>query len=178
MLCMAQVKAHGLATVETPAPLRQPHGTYGFGFKDPEGRNSPSSAASGTTPTPRISADRPRKLSHINLNAGASDADRRLLREALGFSLVRHHQAAALSSCNSDHHSVVVGFSGGATVNHLAFEMPDLDTVMRGAGRMRDARPRHRMGPRPPRTRQQCFCYFLGPEDFPIEYTARCSRSI
>src|SRR5215469_4423274 len=31
----AQVLAHGLKTVETPMQLRQPHGDYGFGFKDP-----------------------------------------------------------------------------------------------------------------------------------------------
>lgn len=34
-----QVVAHGLKTIDPPGKLRQLHGDYGFGFKDPEGRN-------------------------------------------------------------------------------------------------------------------------------------------
>ena len=135
----AQVREHGLATIDPPAPLRQPHGAYGFGFKDPEGRNVAVVCGVDDHTDSADRPDQPRKLSHINLNAGASDATVTCLCEALGFTLTDTTKRLRFLSCNSDHHSVVVGFSGGPTLNHLAFEMTDLDATMRGAGRMRDA---------------------------------------
>ena len=71
---------------------------------------------------------------------------------------------------------MVVGFSGGPTLNHLAFEMPDLDAVMRGAGRMRDAGHAVEWGPGRHGPGNNVFCYFLGPEDFPIEYTSEMQQ--
>jgi catechol 2,3-dioxygenase len=66
----------------------------------------------------------------------------------------------------------VVGRHARATLNHVAFDVPDLDSVMRGAGRMRDhgypiewGVGRHGAG-------NNVFAYFAGPEEFPIEYTA------
>ena len=62
--------------------------------------------------------------------------------------------------------------SDANTLNHIAFVMPDLDAVMRGAGRMSDAGwpiewgvGRHGPG-------NNVFSYFVGPDDFVIEYTA------
>ena len=172
----AQVKAHGLATIDPPAPLRNPHGAYGFGFKDPEGRNVAVVCGVADHAERADQPDRPRKLSHINLNADASDATIACLREALGFSLSDTTKRLRFLSCNSDHHSVVVGFSGGPTLNHLAFEMPDLDAVMRGAGRMRDNGRPIEWGPGRHGPGNNVFCYFLGPEDFPIEYTSEMQQ--
>jgi catechol 2,3-dioxygenase len=70
----------------------------------------------------------------------------------------------------------VVGFAGGPTLNHLAFEMPDLDAVMRGAGRMRDHGHEIEWGPGRHGPGNNVFCYFLGPEEFPIEYTAEMQQ--
>ena len=172
----AQVRAHGLATIDPPAPLRQPHGAYGFGFKDPEGRNVAVVCGVDDHADNADRPDQPRKLSHINLNADASDATVACLREALGFSLSDTSKRLRFLSCNSDHHSVVVGFAGGPTLNHLAFEMPDLDAVMRGAGRMRDAGHGIEWGPGRHGPGNNVFCYFLGPEDFPVEYTSEMQQ--
>ncbi len=172
----AQVTAHGLTAVEAPAPLRQPHGAYGFGFKDPEGRNIAVVCGVRDHTDSAGDRDRPGKLSHINLNAGDSDATIACFREALGFTLTDTTRKLRFLSCNSDHHSVVVGFSGGPTLNHLAFEMPDLDSVMRGAGRMRDNGRGIEWGPGRHGAGNNVFCYFLGPEDFPIEYTSEMQQ--
>ncbi len=171
-----QVLAHGLKTVETPAPLRQPHGDYGFGFKDPEGRNvaivcGVKDHADGADRT-----DLPRKLSHININAGDSDATFLFYRDALGFTLTDTTNRLRFLSCNSDHHSVVLGFTGGATLNHIAFEVPDLELVMRGAGRMRDDGRDIEWGPGRHGPGNNVFCYFLGPEDMPVELTAEMQQ--
>jgi catechol 2,3-dioxygenase-like lactoylglutathione lyase family enzyme len=172
----AQVLAHGLTTVDPPARLRQPHGDYGFGFKDPEGRNIAivcgvtDHADAGDRP------DRPRKLSHVNVNAGDSDATLACYRDALGFTLTDTTARLRFLSCNSDHHSMVLGFTGGATLNHIAFEMPDLDSVMRGAGRMRDDGRAIEWGPGRHGPGNNVFCYFLGPEDMPLELTAEMQQ--
>jgi hypothetical protein len=52
-----------------------PGGGYGFGFKDPEGRNLAVACGGeqrGEAPAP----DRPHKVTHINLNAADYDAPR------------------------------------------------------------------------------------------------------
>jgi catechol 2,3-dioxygenase len=79
-------------------------------------------------------------------------------------------------SCNADHHSVVLGFTGGTTLNHIAFELPDFDAVMRGAGRMRDDGRPIEWGPGRHGPGNNVFCYFLGPEGLPVEYTAEMQQ--
>ncbi len=172
----AQVLAHGLKTVDPPATLRQPHGAYGFGFKDPEGRNIAIVCGVKDHADGADKPDRPRKLSHVNVNCGDSDATLACYCDALGFTLTDTTARLRFLSCNSDHHSMVLGFTGGATLNHIAFEMPDLDSVMRGAGRMRDDGRAIEWGPGRHGPGNNVFCYFLGPEDIPLELTAEMQQ--
>ena len=39
--------------------------------------------------------------------------------------------------CNADHHSLAFGRVGGTALNHVAFDIGDLDGEMRAAGRMK-----------------------------------------
>jgi catechol 2,3-dioxygenase len=172
----AQVRAHGLTTVDPPGRLRQPHGDYGFGFKDTEGRNIAIVCGVNDHADSADKPDRPRKLSHVNVNAGDSDATLACYRDALGFTLTDTTTRLRFLSCNADHHSVVLGFTGGATLNHIAFEMPDLDSVMRGAARMRDHDRAIEWGPGRHGPGNNVFCYFLGPEDMPVELTAEMQQ--
>jgi catechol 2,3-dioxygenase len=59
-----------------------------------------------------------------------------------------------------------------ATLNHIAFEMPDLDSVMRGAGRMKDLGYPIEWGVGRHGPGNNVFAYFAGPDELPIEYTA------
>lgn len=172
----AQVAAHGLKTIDPPARLRQPHGDYGFGFKDPEGRNIAIVCGVKDHADTADKPDRPRKLSHVNINAGDSEATFACYRDALGFKLTDTTRRLRFMSCNGDHHSMVLGFAGGPTLNHVAFEMPDLESVMRGAGRMRDDGRGLEWGPGRHGPGNNVFCYFLGPEDMPVEYTAEMQQ--
>ena len=172
----AQVLAHGLKTVDPPAPLRQPHGDYGFGFKAPEGRNVAIVCGVADHADAADRPDRPRKLSHVNVNAGDSEATFACYRDALGFTLTDATARLRFLSCNADHHSMVLGFTGGPTLNHIAFEMPDLESVMRGAGRMRDDGRAIEWGPGRHGPGNNVFCYFLGPEDMPVELTAEMQQ--
>jgi catechol 2,3-dioxygenase len=172
----AQVVALGLESIEAPAALRQPHGAYGFGFKDPEGRNIAVVCGVDDHADAGDKPDRPRKLSHINLNTGDSEATFACFRDGLGFTLSDTTRKMRFVSCGSDHHSMVLGFSGGPTLNHVAFEMPDLESIMRGAGRMRDDGRGIEWGPGRHGPGNNVFCYFLGPEDVPVEYTAEMQQ--
>ena len=172
----AQVVAHGLKAVDPPGRLRPPHGVYGFGCKDPEGRNIAIVCGVNDHADIADRPDRPRKLSHVNINTGDSDATLACYRDALGFRLTDTTTRLRFLSCNSDHHSMVLGFTGGPTLNHIAFEMPDLDSVMRGAGRLRDDGRAIEWGPGRHGPGHNVFCYFLGPEDMPLEYTAEMQQ--
>jgi catechol 2,3-dioxygenase-like lactoylglutathione lyase family enzyme len=160
------------ARCETPHPVDGPGGGYGFGFTDPEGRNLAVICEVADHRDSADIADRPRKIAHVNVNSVDLAATSRFLVDVLGFRLI--DETVALSffhADNSDHNSMVVGRHMRATLNHVAFDMPDLDSVMRGAGRMRDygypiewGVGRHGAG-------NNVFAYFAGPEEFPIEYT-------
>ena len=54
--------------------------------------------------------------------------------------------------------------------------MPDLDSVMRGAGRMKDAGYATEWGPGRHGPGDNAFNYFVGPFDVVIEYTAEVQQ--
>ncbi|HXF55887.1 MAG TPA: VOC family protein [Hyphomicrobiaceae bacterium] len=169
----AAVRAAAVGPVEPPGAWRGPGRGYGFGFKDPEGRNFAIVAEVADHQGPgEDKPDRPRKVAHVNLNAADCEGTCRFLIDVLGFRLSDETVQARFVRCDSSHNNLVIGTKGPTTLNHVAFEMPDLDSVMRGAGRMRDngypiewGVGRHGPG-------NNVFAYFLGPEEFPIEYTA------
>jgi len=172
----ARVQAHGVTAIDPPAALTFPGGGYGFGFRDLEGRNYAVVGGVTDHTDAEDRADRPRKLSHVNLNTTDNDVSSAVLTEALGFRLSDETKVFRFLRCNTDHHSMVMAFGGGPTLNHIAFEMPDLDSVMRGAGRMRDHGYPIEWGPGRHGPGRNVFCYFLGPEEIPIEYTGEMQQ--
>src|SRR5450432_1759370 len=111
-----QVVAHGLKSIDAPGALRQPHGDYGFGFKDPEGRNIAVVCGVQDHADAADHPDRPRKLSHININSGDPDATLACYRDVLGLTISDTTRKFHFLSCNADHHNMVLGFTGGATL--------------------------------------------------------------
>ena len=80
-------------------------------------------------------SDRPRQIAHVNLNALNFDASHRFFTETLGFRLIDENAPLWFLHCDtSEHSSIVLAKTGLATLNHIAFEMPDFDSVMRGMG--------------------------------------------
>ncbi len=113
----------------------------------------------------------PYRLSHVNLNCKDIDATRAFFERALGFTLTDRSKMMAFLRCNNDHHAVVLADSGIDGMNHIAFMMPDTESVMRGSGRMVDhgypigwGVGRHGPG-------DNVFAYFEDPTGFVIEYT-------
>lgn len=172
----AQLRAAGVTAIEPPGALATPGGGYGFGFQDREARNFAIVCDVADHTDAGDQPDRPRKLSHVNLNSGEHDASFALMRDALGFRLSDETGHFRFLRCNADHHSVVLAFKRAATLNHIAFEMPDLDAVMRGAGRLRDAGFPIEWGPGRHGPGANVFCYFCGPEEMPLEYTSEMQQ--
>ena len=167
----AQVKVHGAGAIDPPTPLAWPGGGYGFGCKDREGRNYAVVTGVADHADCADKPDHPRRLSHVNLNTGDNDATFAFFRDALGFTLSDTTRRFRFIRCNADHHCMVLAFHDWPSLNHIAFEMPDLDSVMRGAGRMIDHGYPIEWGPGRHGPGQNVFCYFCGPEELPLEYT-------
>jgi catechol 2,3-dioxygenase-like lactoylglutathione lyase family enzyme len=114
----------------------------------------------------------PLRLAHVNLNCTDLEATTHFFEAALGFQMTDRSKAMSFLRCNSDHHAVVLADSGVNGLNHVAYLMPEFDSVMCGSGRMIDhgypigwGVGRHGPG-------NNIFAYFLDPSGFVVEYTA------
>ncbi len=158
--------------VPAPKALSSPGGGWGFGFKDPEGRNiwvvcDVADHADGAD-----IPDRPRKIAHVNVNSADHPACVKFFCEALGFRVIDETGGLLFMHCdNPDHNSLVISKETRSTINHVAFETPDIDSIMRGAGRLRDAGYPMEWGIGRHGAGNNVFAYFAGPEEFPIELT-------
>jgi catechol 2,3-dioxygenase-like lactoylglutathione lyase family enzyme len=159
--------------LEAPHQVGTPGGGLGFGFSDTEGRNYGAVCEvvdhddSGNQP------DRPRKIAHVNINSADAPKTANFLTAVLGFKLIDASGPLSFFHCgNTDHNSMVLAAGTKPTLNHIAFELPDLDSVMRGAGRMRDAGYPIEWGVGRHGAGNNVFAYFAGPEELPLEYTA------
>ncbi len=166
-----------IGAVREPVALAGPGGGYGFAFKDAEGRNLAVVCDVADHRDCADIADRPRKIAHVNINSLDHAATSAFFIEGLGFRMIDETGGLKFMNCdNPDHNSIVISKDGRKTVNHVAFEAPDLDSVMRGAGRMKDngypiewGIGRHGAG-------NNVFAYFAGPEEFPIELTGEIQQ--
>ena len=174
-LLHARAKNAGAAQIGAPAAVREPGGGYGFAFLDPEGRAVRVVAEDSRHADAGMAPDRPAKITHIVLNTPRQEEAAAFWTEALGFE-VSDRSLLTFIRCNSDHHSVAFHPGDSSTLHHIAFEMDGIDSVMRGAGRMRDAGHPIEWGLGRHGPGNNVFAYFVGPDDFVIEYTAEIEK--
>ena len=156
-----------------PAKLTGAGGGYGFGCKDPDGRNLAFVCEAADHADSADRPDRPRKIAHVNLNARDFDASLAFFTGALGFRVIDDNAPLWFLHCaNSDHSSIVLAKTNLPTLNHVAFEMAEFDSVMRGMGRMKDNGYPIEWGPGRHGPGDNVFAYFCGPDEVPLEYTA------
>jgi hypothetical protein len=96
--------------------------------------------------------------------------------EVLGFGVSDRTKMMTFLRCNRKHHSVAYARAGVSSLNHIAFEMQDLEAVMRGIGRMRDAGHACAWGPGRHGPGNNVFGYFVAPFGAVIEYTAEVAE--
>jgi catechol 2,3-dioxygenase len=168
--------AVGPAAAGKPAPIAEPGGGHGFAFVDPEGRVFRAIAGDARHADAGDVRGRPRELAHVVLNSADVPRATAFFVAHLGFRLTDQTRMMDFATCNDHHHNVAFAHADAATLNHIAFEVPDLESVMRGAGRLRDHGYRIEWGVGRHGPGNNVFAYFIGPEDFVVEYTAEVER--
>jgi catechol 2,3-dioxygenase len=167
----ARAQEAGCEVIRIPAPSSAPSGGISFLVREPQGCVM-EFVHGDRTKSARVIADRPERLAHVNINSTGVDALSAFYQQTLGFRLSDRSKLMAFLCCNSDHHAIVVAEAPRNGLNHVAFLMPDLESVMRASGRMVDhgfpigwGVGRHGPG-------DNVFAYFVDPTGAVIEYTA------
>ena len=161
-------------TIISPiGPLtKNPAGGTGLTLRDPHGRIFQVVHGDTRVEDRGTQKDRPIRLTHVVLNSHAVDETQKFLTEALGFRLADRTGIMAFMNCDSDHHTIAIGIYDNDALNHIAFLMPDYESVMRGGGRMKDAGFPIQWGPGRHGPGNNAFNYFIDPFGIVIEYTA------
>ena len=123
--------------------------------------------------------DRPIRLAHAVMNSHDTPAAQ-VFFEALGFRLSDRTRIMSFlripTRPRGDHHSIALADADNDCLNHIAFFMPDLESVMRGGGRLKDAGYAIEWGPGRHGPGDNAFNYFVGPDGFVIEYTSEVEQ--
>jgi catechol 2,3-dioxygenase len=170
------VKAGGRILAEAHELTRNPAGGIGLKFQDPHGRTFQVVHGDARRAESAPVQDRPIRLTHVVLNSHAVDETQKFLQDALGFRLADRTGIMAFMNCDRDHHTIAIGISDNDALNHIAFLMPDFESVMRGGGRMKDAGFPIQWGPGRHGPGNNLFNYFIDPFGVVIEYTAEVEQ--
>lgn len=166
----------GGRVVQAPAALAEPGGGVAVMVADADGRRFQLVCDDARHADAHETPDRPLRLAHAVLNSHDVETTRRFMEQVFDFSLSDRTRIMAFMRCDSDHHSIALGDSDNDALNHIAFLMPDLESVMRGGGRMKDAGYGIEWGPGRHGPGDNAFNYFVGPFDIVIEYTAEVEQ--
>ena len=120
--------------------------------------------------------DLPVKLTHVVFNATDAEATGTLVEQALGFRVSDRTKGMVFVRCNESHHSTAFARAGFSSLNHIAFEMTDMDAVMRGIGRLRDHGMVPAWGPGRHGPGANVFAYFIAPFGPVIEFSTAVEK--
>ncbi|HXJ09109.1 MAG TPA: VOC family protein [Burkholderiales bacterium] len=120
--------------------------------------------------------DAPIRITHVVLNTRDREACERFAVEVLGFKVSDRTRHMTFVRSDRKHHCLAFAQADAPSLNHIAFEMKDLDAVMRGIGRMRDAGFDVVWGPGRHGPGNNVFGYFVAPWGGLIEYTSEVSE--
>jgi catechol-2,3-dioxygenase len=170
------VALHGGVVLASRACIDQPGGGEGIVVRDPQGRILRFVWGDEKHAALPHHKDQPIRLAHAVLNSHDVVAGLPFYENALGFKLSDRTRIMAFiripTKPSGDHHSIALADADNDCLNHIAFVMPNLESVMRGGGRMKDAGYGIEWGPGRHGPGDNAFNYFIGPAGFVIEYTA------
>jgi 2,3-dihydroxy-p-cumate/2,3-dihydroxybenzoate 3,4-dioxygenase len=115
--------------------------------------------------------DLPVKLTHVVFNSQDAEATGHAVEEVLGFRVSDRTKGMVFVRCNRSHHSTAFARAGFSSLNHIAFEMSDVDAVMRGIGRLRDHGMAPSWGPGRHGPGDNVFAYFIAPFGPVVEFS-------
>ncbi|HWU60858.1 MAG TPA: VOC family protein [Ensifer sp.] len=163
--------AAGCTLLRPIGPADAPSGGDRFVIREPQGATI-EFVHGDRRKEARLEPNRPLRLAHVNINSMAIEDLSGFYQQVLGFQLTDRSKMMAFLRCNDDHHAVVLAEAPVNGLNHIAFLLPDLESVMRGSGLVKDAGfpigwgvGRHGPG-------DNVFAYFVDPTGVVVEYTA------
>ncbi|MEP6823786.1 MAG: VOC family protein [Ramlibacter sp.] len=169
-------RAHGGTVLQARGPLTEPGGGEALAVLDPQGRVLRFVHGDVRHAEAQEQRDRPVRLAHAVMNSQDVAVVQPFYEDALGFRLSDRTRIMAFLRLPQpdlgDHHSIALADADNNCLNHIAFVMPSMESVMRGGGRMKDAGYAIEWGPGRHGPGDNTFNYFVGPGGFVIEYTA------
>ncbi|MGO4165657.1 VOC family protein [Novosphingobium sp. YAF33] len=129
-----------------------------------------------TEVAPIAGRDLPVKLTHVVFNAADAEACGHAVEDVLGFRVSDRTKGMVFVRCNDSHHSTAFARAGFASLNHVAFEMEDMDAVMRGIGRLRDHALVPAWGPGRHGPGANVYAYFIAPFGPVIEFSTAVEK--
>ena len=169
-----KVKAAACRVIHPPQTLTSPGGGYGFRFFSPDGL--PLEISSDVERVPKRDIERwegiPVRISHIVLHSPNHQGLIKFFTEVLGFRVSDWlGDFMCFLRCNAAHHRLAI-LPGPPCLNHVAYDMTDVDGMMRGIGRLKQADVPIQWGPGRHTAGDNTFSYFVSPGGFAVEYTA------
>ncbi len=152
-----------------------PGGGSGFELRGPENQNY-RFIVETSRPAPLADRDKPIQITHAVLNTADVEACERFAVEKLGFQVSDRTAHMRFLRCNRKHHALAYAKAELGSLNHVAFEMQNVDAVMRGIARLREAGFECVWGPGRHGPGNNVFGYFVAPFGGVIEYTAEISE--
>ncbi len=171
----SRAKQAGISVSPCAAELDEPGAPAGFRVTGPEGQRF--RFVTDRKPAASVKdRDRPIGLTHVPINAADADACTRFALDVLGFKLSDRTKLMDFVRCDSTHHALAFVRTGVCALHHMAFEMQDLDAVMRAVGRLRDAGIEPAWGPGRHGPGNNVFAYYVAPFGAVLEYTSEVER--
>lgn len=169
-----RVAATGCKIIFAPRELSTLGGGYGFRFFSKDGLSFEISAdvARGPKRALKRREGMPEKISHIVLHAPDHKGTVAFFIDVLGFRLSDWlGDFMGFLRCNSAHHRIAV-LPGPPCLNHVAYDVPTVDDMMRGIHRLKENGVDIRWGPGRHTAGDNTFSYFTTPNGFAVEYTS------
>lgn len=161
-----RLTANGVEIVSAPAELTSPGGGYGLRFFDCDGRVIEVSADVQSVGGEAFSeAGAPVGLSHIVFNTTDLEKTLAFYNGKVGFRLSDRLEdiMCFLRGATTQHHIMAIARGPHHAINHISFEMGEIDSLMRGAGRVRRTGRKVLWGPGRHGAGDNVFSYFTDP---------------
>jgi len=174
----AKVKDAGCKIIFVPKQLDGFRGGYGFRFFSADGLpfEISSGVVAGCARVLKGGEGIPEKISHIVLHSPRHKEATQFFIDVLGFKLTDWiGDFMSFLRCNEWHHRIAI-LPGPPCLNHVAYDMPSVDDMMRGIGRLKRNSVDILWGPGRHTAGNNTFSYFVTPNGFAVEYTSELER--
>ena len=164
----------GITLLSEPGPLDLPGDYYGFHTEDPDGNRIELSAINDAGANSDDIPFVPEKMSHFVFNSPDNVAMRDFYIDVLGFELADWYAPNIFFflKCTEEHHCMGLEKCDNSSLNHMAYQVADLDAMMRCVGQMQLKGYEPLWGPGRHGPGGNCFCYFVDPDGYVVEYTS------